>query len=338
MAGKHLNGPARVLAALLAALFLATAAGCSAKSASYSSYSGGAAKSTRQGLNDADGTTGGSKATAQAASSASSAARAADSRKIIRSASLNLQTLEYERTLSELESLVAGSGGYIQASRNEYGGLSASAAGQQTRSSSLEVRIPSAKLDSFLDSAGKIGRLVSKEVDGQDVTQSYYDTETRLKTLREEQTRVLALLDKATNMTDILTIEDKLSNLQSQIEQLTGELKKWDSLVDLSTVNIVVTEVHAYSTVSAPFGSQLLSTLAGSLRALGETCRIIALVLAAVLPFAVVIAAILLLVLLICRKRGRIRRLPWRRRTSVPGGEPSDDEDHKSGESGSEDK
>ncbi|NCC69379.1 MAG: DUF4349 domain-containing protein, partial [Clostridia bacterium] len=58
-----------------------------------------------------------------------------------------------------------------------------------------------------------------------------------------KQERLLALLEKADVMEDIIALENSLSDVQYQIEQLTSTLKRYDGLVDYSSINITINEV-----------------------------------------------------------------------------------------------
>jgi hypothetical protein len=281
--------------------------GCS----SYKSSSNGTAQhnDVNQGLTEAPnngnnqainkaGTT-----SSTAASQASTAAQASDSRKIIMSASISLQTTGYDKSVMDLETLVTQYGGFVQDSSTEGTGKSDS-----SRTASYVVRIPSSKLDDFLNSVGGIGKVISKSKKGQDVTQDYFDTDARLTTLKAEEARILDILKKTTNMTDVITVEQRLTDVEDQIEQLTGELQKWDSLVDLSTVNINISEVKVITSTPDNFGSRIASVFSSSLNALVVTLKYILIVIIAVLPFAVVIGVILVVVYLILRRRKKYKK------------------------------
>ncbi|NCB63133.1 MAG: DUF4349 domain-containing protein, partial [Clostridia bacterium] len=76
-----------------------------------------------------------------------------------------------------------------------------------------------------------------------DIGEQYYDTELRLKTQRTKYERLLALLDKAEKMEDIISLESAISDVQYQMEQYTSDLKRYDSLVDYATIQIGLREM-----------------------------------------------------------------------------------------------
>ena len=119
------------------------------------------------------------------------------------------------------------------------------------------------------------------------------------------------MLSEATKMSDMLEIEQRLTEVQTQIEQFTGELQKWNSLIDLSTVNVTVSEVAELKKESGKdFGSRLASAFQDSVSALGRALQVLVLVIAAVIPFALVLCLAAAVVLLIRKWRGRNRKKP----------------------------
>lgn len=294
---------------LPAALCIAVLAGCSASSAPASrasaasqSFSGEKSAMDAAGLSDEAGRT---AAEAPAPSEAPAQNSAADPRKVVKSADLTLQTTQYDEAAAKFESLVGSFGGYIESSSVQGTG----AGGKDGRVAVYTVRVPAERLDEFLTGAGALGTVVSRGLRGDDVTQSYFDSETRLKTLRTEQERILELMQKADKIEDVITIEQRLTEVENEIEQLTGELKRLDSLVSLSTVSVTIDEV---SVITSPqgngLGGQLLSMLQTSVSALGKFFRYLLLAVTAALPFlavaAVVAAAVLLIRRRIAKKKG----------------------------------
>jgi hypothetical protein len=240
---------------------------------------------------------------------ASNVTQAANSRKIIKSASVTLQTTDYDKSLSSLKNLISQYGGFIQNS-NELG-TKISADDSSNRGATYTVRVPSDKLDTFLNSVGGIGTLVSKNIQGQDVSQNYFDTQARLKTLKAEEARILDILNKTGNMADLLAAEKQLTEVQTQIEQLTGELTQMDSLIDLSTVTISLAEVKQITLSPANnIGGQISTAFSNSIKALEGTGINIMIVIVYILPFAFVLALIAALIVAIIKLKKKSRFTP----------------------------
>ena len=137
-------------------------------------------------------------------------------------------------------------GGYVESSSLD---------GGTYRWGYFTVRIPRAKFQDFCDRAGALCQLNSKSVERQNVSEQYYDTESRLTTQRTKLERLQTLLSQATQMEDIITLESAIADTELTIERLTGTLRNYDSLVDYSTVDITLHEVSQLSgTVAAPIG------------------------------------------------------------------------------------
>lgn len=161
--------------------------------------------------------------------------------KLIRRAELHIQTEQFDQSKAALDQLVASCGGYFENS-SEYGGGYRDA--YANRSGEYTVRVPAEKYDHFLSQTGELGYVTSKTESSEDVGERYYDTESRLKTQRTKQERLLALLEKAESMEDIISLENALSDVEYQIEQYSSELNRYDALIGFATFNVYLNEVN----------------------------------------------------------------------------------------------
>lgn len=172
--------------------------------------------------------------------------------KLIYKATMELETTAFDDSVAGLEALVNKMGGYFERSNvNNYGSY---------RSGNYTVRVPAKNFDSFCSAVGQLCQLNSIERSATDISEAYYDTEARLETQKIKQERLQNLLAKAESMEDIIDLENALSETEYQIEQLTGTLRKYDSLVGYSTINIYLQEVYVLTEVEEPvigFGAKL---------------------------------------------------------------------------------
>ena len=116
---------------------------------------------------------------------------------------------------------------------------------------------------------GTLCHVTYQEESGEDVGEQYYDVESRLVTQQTKLERLQNLLAQAENMEDIITIESAISDTELEIEQLTGTLRHYDSLVDYATVYITLREVYQLSNVEEPatsFGSRMGAAFASGWR------------------------------------------------------------------------
>ena len=165
---------------------------------------------------------------------------------------LYLESTEFDAAIAGLEQLVTQMGGYFESSElNNY---------IPYRHAFYVVRVPSAKYQSFCSSVGDLAQLNSQRHTTENVSEAYYDTESRLVTQRTKLERLQELLAKADKMEDIITLESAIAETELQIEYLTGSLRKYDALVDYATVEVSLEEVYQLSEQEQPvvgFGAKL---------------------------------------------------------------------------------
>lgn len=177
--------------------------------------------------------------------------------KMIYTAYLELEVLDFDAAAEDLNRQVEEAGGYCESSDlYNYG---------NHRSAEYVIRVPSEQFQAFLDtcSAWENCYLRSRNIDMEDVGEVYFDTETRLATLRTKMERLQELLAQATEMEDIITIESAISETEYQIEQYTSSLNRYDSLINYSTIHISLVEVVD---LTENEGSGLLTKLGQNLR------------------------------------------------------------------------
>ncbi|MDR2360339.1 MAG: DUF4349 domain-containing protein [Oscillospiraceae bacterium] len=175
------------------------------------------------------------------------------SRKLIKRASLTIETKDFDAAISAAEALCADFGGYIENS-SIYGGDKAySSYGQYNqRSADYTMRIPEQSYEEFLQQAGNIGNVTYKSRSAEDITDAYYDTASRLAATETRRDRLMELLESAYTMDAIIELEKALSDTIYEIDSYTGTLQLYDNQVEYSFININLTEVIAFSPADAP--------------------------------------------------------------------------------------
>lgn len=169
-------------------------------------------------------------------------------RKLIRTADLSVETLEFDKLLDYVEARTEELGGYVE-SMNVYNGsnysnYSYSGTGYRNdRSASLILRIPSANMDNFLTAVAENSNITSRSEQEKDVTLDYVDLDSHKKVLLAEQERLLALMEQAETMEDIITLESRLSDIRYQIESMESMLRTYDNQIEYSTIYLDISEV-----------------------------------------------------------------------------------------------
>lgn len=294
---------------LTALLLLSVLAGCGANSANTASsepqssanigYDYGKAESS-------DSYFGGAETPSESESSVYTSADA----KIIRTASMNIQTTAFDDAVAALDALTAQLNGYYQSAEVSSGSYNSTG----NRSAWYVVRVPKESYAAFRDAAGTVGHVSDLTESAEDVGEQYYDIESRLATQKTKQERLLALLEKAENMEDIIALESALADVQYEIERYSTQLRKYDGLIDYATFNITLREVKRISDEPQDtFGSRMLSSLKRGLRSFGEGFQDFLLWLAENLIGVLIFAAVVVVAVILIRRyahRRRARRTP----------------------------
>ena len=226
---------------------------------------------------------------------------AQNDRKLIRTVDMSVETKEYDALLKTLEAEVQSRGGYIE-SMDSYNGSSYSSS-RNVRHSSLTLRIPKGQLDGFLELVSEVGNIVRRSDNVEDVTLSYVDMESRRNALRTEQERLLALLEKAESVEDIITIEDRLSSVRYQLESMESRLRTIDNQVDYSTVYMDVSEVQVLTPVAErTVPERIADGFMGTLKDIGDGVVEFVIWFLVNIPYLVIWVVVITVVVLVIRR------------------------------------
>lgn len=254
-----------------------------------------------------------------------SAARPTDGEKLIGNLYYEIETLQFDDSVAKVQSLYEELGGYVQESSVE--GVS----GQCLRSAHYILRIPQEKAAQLKERTDALGNVLRTDTSVQNVTDEYYDIEARLKSLRTQEERLLALLEKSGSLEDIIQLEQALSDVTYEIEKLTGTLRNYDSLISYMTVTMDLREVtketevaHAPVTLGERISAQFHSTMAG-LAEFGEASLVF---LAGSLPVLLLLAVLGLLVFFLVRGVKRSHKKRTAAKPEEPFANPQEPTEH----------
>ena len=161
---------------------------------------------------------------------------------------VDAETDDLDSALNRLNTALAEVSGYVQ-DQNIYNG-SAYYSGRRYRSASLTLRIPADSLDGFQADVASLANVTSSSRSSEDVTLQYVDTESRITALKTEQDRLMELLSQAETMADLLEIESRLTQVRSDLESYTSQLKVLENQVDYATMYLNLSEVTEYTPVA----------------------------------------------------------------------------------------
>ena len=223
--------------------------------------------------------------------------------KIITTVSIYMQTKDFMPTVEKLNSLIEKHKGYIETSNISYNNYVYSSA---LKRSEYTIRIPRENLSNFKKELTEIGNIISENTSKMDITKQYRDTQSRLKVLETKEARILALLEKAEKMEDIIALENQLSTIIYDKENLTANIMNMDDSVNYSTVNFQLEEVAKLSSgdnIKTPFGTRVMNALKESAYYAGRFFEDAVIALIYFFPYGIVISIIGYLVLKIIRRR-----------------------------------
>ena len=164
-------------------------------------------------------------------------------RKIIRNYDISLATNTFDDDLAYINAKLSELGGYVLSS--SLSGSKPEAYGDSGRSLSMTLRVPAEKASDFVSGVQQLGKVDYIHDYTDDVTDQYFDVDTRLAVLKDQLERLRAIMVETDNLADIITLEERISEVMLQIEELTGTLKRYDALIDYTTVSLYINERNA---------------------------------------------------------------------------------------------
>lgn len=155
-------------------------------------------------------------------------------RKVIKNANLTLQVVDVQSAYDKAVMSVEGSGGYVQDATfwddNDKSGAS------------LVVRVPERSFPDLLADLRELGEIKKERLYSQDVSMEYYDIQARLRNLQTQEERLLIILGKAEQVSDILMVEKELERVRGEVESLQGRIQYFDHIVAMATVAVNLEE------------------------------------------------------------------------------------------------
>lgn len=177
-----------------------------------------------------------------------------DSRKLIKTVNLSVETKDFNGLFSHLEKQVETLDGYIESLNTS------ESAGSGSRTGYITARIPVEKLDLFVTYVSENANIISRNESVEDVTLQYVDLESHKKSLLAEQESLMRLLENAESMEEIIALQERLSQVRYEIESIESSLRTLKNLIAYSTVNIDVREVTTISAAKEQTAWEQIST------------------------------------------------------------------------------
>ena len=229
------------------------------------------------------------------------------SEKIIYNAEVTLEAVEFDAALEKLSAMVKDLGGYMEStsiSGNNYSAISRGYAG--ARSAYYTIRVPSANFNALTGGLGELGNVPYSRTYTRNITTDYYDVQSRLDAYKVQEKRLLEMLSIAESVDDMLAIQRELTNVQYEIDSLTGTLRYYDNRVGYSTVNLTVNEVRQYTpepTITLTYWERMSKGFRESVKKTADFFKEFFLWFVTSLPWMIPLALVLWAVIALLRRR-----------------------------------
>lgn len=164
--------------------------------------------------------------------------------KLIKNGNLTLRAKNIETAQQEIDIIAKRYNGYIFSMRQSQT--------PEKRFLNITIKIAKDRFDDAVNDIKKLGQTSNVEMDVNDVTTQFIDTEARIKTLKVKETTLMSLLGRATEISDIIVIEESLQQTRQQIESYEGQLNALKNATDFSTITINVTDEEGLLVTEEP--------------------------------------------------------------------------------------
>ena len=203
-------------------------------------------------------------------------------RRIVYTANVDLVVEEFEGVPGRIAAIAEQFGGYV-ASSNVYGQPGSPRRGTWT------IRVPVENYSDLLSEARALGELRSLSSNSKDVSEEYYDVETRIRNKEKTEARIVALLEEATgNLEQVLVVEQKLDQVREEIERMQGRLRVLTDQTSLATVTVSVEQIPGYQPEEKPtYKTRVARAFHGSMHALVTTAADLSIIAVAFSPWLV---------------------------------------------------
>ena len=221
-------------------------------------------------------------------------------RKLIRNAYLYSETTEFDASCEALAELAKACGGYISGA-NTYTYNTSYA----LRSANFTLRIPARNLDAFLERRSVFGTITESNIWQNDVTDTYFDIKARIESLETKRVRILALLEKAEDLKDVIELERELSNTIYELESMLGMIRRYDDQIDYSTVTVYISEVRRESDIQImpkTLGERISLQFRQTIDGIREFSEGLLVFIIGASPILVILAVIAVIVIFIAKK------------------------------------
>ena len=157
-------------------------------------------------------------------------------KKIIKTASIQLQLEDYKKFNTNIHSSLKNFGAYIADEKqieNDF-----------RIENSVTIKVPVDQFDNLINSFTADGiKVTEKNISSEDVTGEFVDTKARMQSKMAVRDKYLGLLKQAKNMNEILQVQNEINDIQEDIEAADGRINYLQHSSAYSTVNLNISSI-----------------------------------------------------------------------------------------------
>jgi len=171
---------------------------------------------------------------------------------------IGFETTEYEEFISEFNGILKQYNGITQSYEET------SSSGKGGRRMFFTVRVPSENFDKFIDSLrSSKGSVVRISTESDNITKQYNNNAIRIEALEAQHKRLMELMEGADDLSQIILLEQRLSELEIELTELYNYKNSMDADVAYSTINVQIDEVVTYTETNS-FWQRIKNAVSGS--------------------------------------------------------------------------
>ncbi len=155
-------------------------------------------------------------------------------RKQIRDAQIEAEAEDVEAAYADILQFAQSLGGYENARTLHRT--------DRTVSLAATLRIAPEHLDALIARVNESATVLRSALGTEDITEAYYDTETRLWTMEKSLESYYGFLSEAKDLSESMMVQERINGLTAEIESLKGKIRLWDTLLAESTVRLTLTQ------------------------------------------------------------------------------------------------
>lgn len=190
--------------------------------------------------------------------------KADKNKKIIYSASVEIETENYADFESNFDKSIAAFGAYVDSRNIRSYKVEEDGVDKVYKHADIVIRLKSEKFFEFLEGFREFSDVVNENISSEDITLVYHDAVQKKKNLEAREAALLKLMEKAQTMEDIIAVDREISTVRAQIEEYGDRLVIWDDQVEYSTIRLYVTEIETKKPRVKPipknFGEKMADT------------------------------------------------------------------------------